>query len=759
MNWTLIKKELRIQDSIRYFAIPLYFIGIMNSIILYSNPDLSLRIFSANNFRVSDIVQLFHYFFITPCLLFLLPVFIGVSCIAYERKINVMNMQMSLPISRKYQLYVKVIICLLLSFVFGGIAFKVFDYLLAAKLIENDIASSILVYDSLSLLKYKNISVLIFPILFTSIGIYTSSISKDPFEAFLLTIPFILISFILNSIVDPLNLLFPLSFSDWKFPKEFINPFAHYLQFILLSITLIFLSYFNFKLYKLKTKGLLFQFIIWSIAIYMIGYFTLWAEFKESISPLKKSEIIKKYESKNKGSKLLWFNPLSQEINRESKHDGIGDIGYNLFKIPNTNKIIFNTSWGLANSSQTREYTKKIVEIDIKNNKTKERNNYFGKLMEIDPQGKYYTFHSIKDSLYYVFKYFPPITSKNILFKFTGINEKESIEGNTQYHIIPFFQEIEKYNDNHFVLRTQNGKMIKIPTKSSPIFFINLDDDYKYFSGSVKIIQDNNYMKFELKDKSFLLEYNSQGKYFQILDSSPDSNSFRLFKNKQYYIKSKRLNNKSCKDIEIIGFENKKQFNIKTDKEEIILFPYNRPFYKGSPVNYDFSYFPNFYSIHTSKDDQYFVFAKVKEKRLTKDGVEYNTHFIENYDIYIFDLLKDKEIKIISVPSNDYSLYNKYVKEFMTIKDPKTLNDFWEWRNLFSFSYQFTNTFSDDNKVGLVIRDKGYVFDLNNKIEYGKYLRELDLKDFYELLLFDFWDNDTLLMATSNAIVKIKLNN
>jgi hypothetical protein len=357
---TLIKKEIQIQKANIYFAICVVAIWLFTIPLTFlKNTPILVKILTAGK-----LAQIIHYFFVLPVLIVILPIMIGATSVASEKKLGVMGWQQSLPVSKRLQWVVKtgtaIFLCIFTNWVLVFLLNFLHVHFQKVYGIHYIFAND----EFMEFFKIKGFWPGLFSLIFCSIGIWSSTVTRDPFRALIWGIVLSLLFIRTQRVLNPAFYLYPQSF----FPHSDMLriPLLHHLNMIIIIFLLVFMGFFNYTAGKSRFNKLLLQLVILSILIKLLYSFTLYKEL--NIKPL-----IDKKKTGIKGITKL--------------------IGYpNIFvrgaiRVPGSSKVTLSVTKAYNQGLIRR---KRIITIDVKTKKIKfvGKNSY---IRSIDPDGEYYT--------------------------------------------------------------------------------------------------------------------------------------------------------------------------------------------------------------------------------------------------------------------------------------------------------------------------------------------------------------------------------
>ena len=366
---SLVKKEIRLQRGNILFALVVFLVWALDFLlVLTGNRPLSSRFITTGT-----LAQIVHYTFVLPCLLVIFPILVGATTVAQERKMGLLDWQISLPPSRSLQWIVKTGVALFLALFLGGALFWILDRVIVWNLGIHDMSwmwgeKNIVPVP----LRFKGLWPGIFPILFFSMGMYLSSISREPYRALMASFGFLGLSFFAQRLIDPAGMLVPLGKT---FPVNFIHHYIYYFQIASLSLFLLGMGFINFRTHRSKKIQIILQILIWVFAINITGYFTLRTEFRAERT-LDERPVRTPGLSKLLGSRDLRFSSP-------------------VYRIPGSPRIVttITTDRDKLRFSEDAEFgwCGHIIEINVETEKRRGIFSLFGQIEEMDPKGRYYS--------------------------------------------------------------------------------------------------------------------------------------------------------------------------------------------------------------------------------------------------------------------------------------------------------------------------------------------------------------------------------
>ena len=255
----LLKKEFRLQQSSVYIAFGIY----MLEILLFIFSFQAQQVLIPKMLTVGELIQMIHYFVILPGLLVLFPLMLGASTIANERSLDVFDWQLSLPLERWKQLAMKAIVALGFALVLGSSAAWFLDHILAWLLARRDVEFLFGTERELIMpFRLGGIWIGFYVMLFTAIGAYTSSLTRDPFRALMVSAFLIVLTLLAHPFLDPQLLLAPW----WPEPQWPLVLHASVLMIFLFALALP-----NYQLIGFRLRRVLLQMFIWIVFINLAG--------------------------------------------------------------------------------------------------------------------------------------------------------------------------------------------------------------------------------------------------------------------------------------------------------------------------------------------------------------------------------------------------------------------------------------------------------------------------------------------------------
>jgi|GEM_PF-4663075 len=282
MTGSLIKKEIHLQKSNISFILVVYILWGLNLIFLLTGDQTII----ASLLTTHQLAQIIHYFFILPCLVIVFPLLLGTTTIATERKLGILDLQFTLPVSRKRQFMIKMGCGILLTVLLGIFASILMERILIEISQKKEIFS-ILEFEkqTINAFKPRGLNPGIFALLFFSAGVYISSLYKEPYRALMASGVFLSVSLVAQRVIDPGWMLVPLGS---HFPLNYLHPHAHHVSVIIFSLFLLILSFPNFHVSLPRLKHMAVQFFLWFLFLNCVGFFVLKAEFSFNTLPEKK---------------------------------------------------------------------------------------------------------------------------------------------------------------------------------------------------------------------------------------------------------------------------------------------------------------------------------------------------------------------------------------------------------------------------------------------------------------------------------------
>ena len=233
MILSLVKKEVHLQRSNILFALAVILIWCLDFLIVF----LGDRPLGSKIITTGKLTQIIHYLFVLPCLIVIFPMMIGATSVAQERKLGTFDFQSLLPVSRRMKWIAKTGVAVFLAFFLGGILAEILDGFIVM-ILQVEKIRPIFGWENelFAPLRFRDLHIGIFSIVFCSSGIYISSLSREPFRVLLLGAIPVLFIVVIQRVVDPSMMLIPHWDSD-IFPSRYLFPFIHYLEFTLFSVS------------------------------------------------------------------------------------------------------------------------------------------------------------------------------------------------------------------------------------------------------------------------------------------------------------------------------------------------------------------------------------------------------------------------------------------------------------------------------------------------------------------------------------------
>jgi len=735
----LIKKEIRLQKSNITFALVVCLVWALDFLLVFTGE----RPLSSGLLTTGKLVQIVHYFFILPCLLALFPIMVGASSVSQERKLGILDWQISLPPSRRMQWIVKTGVAFILSLFFGGVLFSFLDRTLVWNLGIHDISwmwgeKNIVPVP----LRFKGLRPGIFPILFVSMGMYLSSICRDPYRALMAGFGFLGLSFVAQRVIDPAWMLVPLGKTS---PVNFIHHYIHYIQIIVLSLFLLGMGFVNFRPQGLKKSRIFLQILLWVFAINITGYFTLRAEFREERTldekPVRTPGLLKLLGSKD----LRFCSPV--------------------FRIPDSPRIVTTIRTGRDELRFSKDngagWCGHIIEINVETGKRKEIFDLFGQLIEMDPKGRYYSVEQVlARHTYHVRKsgIVLPANMDRKLQKILGAFPEPSVSLEPPIY---YSNPVSK-----MILKTPDGDIIYPDFNTYPW--------EKY--GDIEI-----YSKCLEKEGKFITLLVRRTKYpdtFELIDKKVffGTGAFPLSTDGKWYARYRwaypeewnewisRRETSSSREIgiPIIRTDLTTSHTIQSDENFIVLCSYDYNIFK--PINLGMS--PEnagIKNLSLSLDGRYLFFIRFPSSSIELYGEPFPDGFPMEMEFWLLDLKSGKEILLEKAPPSLLS-YKKREAFLEGLKDLKDKNPSVEEIKKYitvSRSHEISmlpTAWSKDNKLAVLYDETLYVYRYlpreNRFLRLGSVNiidalcdRLFRVSNQYNAMI-DFWSNDTLLIGS-----------
>lgn len=194
----LLKKELQIQKSSLYFVAA---IGLVWAIML-GLATQGDQVLIPRQLTMGQLVSLLQTFFVAPCLLVIVPLLVGATMVAEERKLGVWDWQLSLPAARWLQWLVKLALGVVITL--GVFITQLLLEAMMVMVLDARGGPYPLTFHYLGL----NHSYVLLPLLLMASAGFASSLASDPYRAFfggVIVIGFILVCTYFS---DPAGLMF-----------------------------------------------------------------------------------------------------------------------------------------------------------------------------------------------------------------------------------------------------------------------------------------------------------------------------------------------------------------------------------------------------------------------------------------------------------------------------------------------------------------------------------------------------------------------
>jgi hypothetical protein len=747
MFWVLVKKEIRLQRSNIYFALAVFLVWCTAFLIaLLGDRPLGSRILTTGK-----LVQIIYYFFILPCLIVIVPMLIGSTCIAQERKLGTLEWQSTLPVSRRKRWIVKTGTSLILIIFFGGILSWICDRILVWNF---QIHNFSLIWSETNNppvpLRLKGLLPEMFSLLFFSMGIYISSLSRDPYRALMAGFGFLGLSFFVQRLIDPAGMLNPLS---KEFPDYYIHLSALYSMIFGLSFVLLGMSFINYKPQKMGINSLCLQFIFWILMVNMAGYFALRVEFG-----------ITHYRRTN-----------DHNIPGLTKLFGAPEIFFNhsFYALPNTKKMIgaVLTKQDQKRLSREEGYQKweggNIMEINVETGKIKQKINLYGNISGFHNKGSYY----ITEQPYHIAKYGKRkfmITRSGLILPVGFLNKFHSVPLSHSENLIPcpesnpwFPITIMSQKENPFDF---NSRSFPIGRNIGKDLFISHIWDVKREENVTLLLKKQSgdvcYPIF-IKEGIFVPWISTDEKWF-----SETSYAFP----ENWYSGEKPVRHKES--IEIYNVDSQTTYAIQSDKKLLILAN------KGSRNHYYLrikSLYNENNQLSVSPDGNYLAFVRIIPDTMIVQGKTYPMAFPKQTEIRLLELKSGKEILVDIIPpghlsSNEKKRYRVLAERFLSGNSHEEYEDYDELTKLEEIFISMPVTaWSDDLKLAMLYEGVLHVYQKNSTS--GKFEKLLILNILGDLcegkprpydhhnISMAFWSNDLLLFMVNinNSIWKLDL--
>lgn len=168
----LFMKELRLQMSGIYFAFAVFLVAAMLS-LLGTHSDYKIT----GDYTLGVIIGGFYTLCVMPCMMYVVPLFIGAATIAEERRLGVFDWQLSLPLSRFWQWVVKMGFAALLIVILACVVRPMMTHMM--NLSSNESTVWIANLSPVTTLFYLQSGILVM-----LAGAFVSSLTSDPYKAF-----------------------------------------------------------------------------------------------------------------------------------------------------------------------------------------------------------------------------------------------------------------------------------------------------------------------------------------------------------------------------------------------------------------------------------------------------------------------------------------------------------------------------------------------------------------------------------------------
>lgn len=269
----LLHKELRLQRSNAMFTIGVILLWAMMMVLSVKSREM-VPGFSTT---WGGLLVTFGSFVLMGVLIAVLPIMIGAATVAEERKIEVLDWQLSLPVSRRLQWGVKATVALGMSLVLGLLA-SVLQYTLALAI--SRLGGATLATNNNGApapLMFRGLLPAIYAPLAAAVGMYTSSVSRDPYRALMGGGILLFLCFWAQSFVDPALTMFPVAYA--MFPMEYLNTPVQYKRIIFMTLFALLLGFVNFRLVGWRTRRVICQALVGIVFVNMCAWYGMKGEF------------------------------------------------------------------------------------------------------------------------------------------------------------------------------------------------------------------------------------------------------------------------------------------------------------------------------------------------------------------------------------------------------------------------------------------------------------------------------------------------
>lgn len=628
----LLRKELSLQRSSMYFALAVVMVG---GILLVMARQAE-TVLIPRQLTMGQLVSLLQAFFIAPCLLGIIPLFIGAGLVAEERHLGVWDWQLSLPAPRALQLALKLALGVTLTLTLSHLVLPGLDWAMTKVLAGRGDP-----FPLLSTYLTDNDGYACLPLLVMACGAFVSSLASDAYKAFFggaLLTGAALLSFCL---VDPAFLLL----QPWQYPRQSVHivtiPGCRSI-IIALGAILAFLAYFNFRFEGLRWRRLLLEALALIVLANAAAWLIIRADFgigglvsndRHDVIPAIVAHDIARHIDPP-ADPLAGITPLLVKRSGASLHDKSSralDFLVNpepitaIYRLPQTNRAIVELNSFLpAEQGQVRAGFSQIVEVDLASGARRQFPQLIGFVNWVDPERPRYTVNHMLGQIYLISRWPLPLRNDGLVALGLGLTRKVQMQETAGFITRGEFAAMD-------------GRKIKVHS-STPI---SRTGDYELYLG------DNNSIA-----KTMLVRERSTGAY-EVIDEQPRVAEYAVSNDGKWFTRYIRSNPRSPQTspfpLMVFSKDHTTSWTVTAPEGDLILTS-NSDRYLQAANNQPLSAKPD-RLLRVSPSGRYLPFMRTQSIVVEDGGRHEYSGYPSTVELALLDLQSGRDLQLLTAPA------------------------------------------------------------------------------------------------------------